>query len=182
MRYRPNPSAAAPNMFAPAGVAAGLLASLVLLGGCSALAGAKALVGLGPSPSRPAWTSLTLAAAPDANADSALAVDIVLVKDQAMLGTLAAMPASRYFGARDSLQRTFPDALTVVPVEITPGQTIRIEPKAFGRERAWAALAFANYANPGEHRLRLSLDGKAYVLLLNAQEFSASEIKQGVAR
>ncbi len=158
-----------------------LLAALSLTG-CGALAGAKALVGLAPSPSRPDWTSVTLAAAADANADSALAVDIVLVKDKAVLESLSAMSAAKYFGARADLQRTFPDGLTVLAFEITPGQLIRLDPARFGKERAWAALAFANYASPGEHRVRLPLDKPGYVLRLNAQEFVASDIQPGKAR
>ena len=155
---------------------------LVTLTGFGALAGARALVGLAPGPAKPDWSSITLAAADDANADSALAVDIVLVKDKAMLESLSAMSAAKYFGARENLQRTFPEALTVLAVEITPGQRIRLDAKRFAKERAWAALAFANYATPGEHRLRLLLDNRGYVLQLDAQEFSAADIKPGSAR
>jgi len=91
------------------------------------------------------------------------------------------MPAARYFVARADLQRTFPEALTVLAIEITPGQVIQLEPKRFGAERAWAALAFANYAAPGEHRARLLLDRGGYVLQLNAQGFVASDIQPGAA-
>ncbi|MFM9436151.1 type VI secretion system protein [Janthinobacterium sp. CG_23.3] len=162
--------------------AAAALVAVAALAGCGAVAGARALVGLAPAPAKPGWTSVTLAAAADANADSALAVDIVLVKDKAMLESLSAMSAAKYFGARENLQRTFPEALTVLAVEITPGQQIRLDAKRFAKERAWAALVFANYAAPGEHRLRLLLDNAGYVLQLNAQEFSASDIKPGSAR
>ncbi|NHZ83176.1 hypothetical protein F2P44_28455 [Massilia sp. CCM 8695] len=161
---------------------AAVLIAVATLAACGAVAGARALVGLAPAPAKPGWTSVTLAAAADANADSALAVDIVLVKDKAMLESLAAMSAAKYFGARADLQRTFPDALSVLPIEITPGQQIRIDGQRFGKQRAWAALVFANYATPGEHRLRLLLDHPGYVLHLNAQEFIASDIKPGSAR
>ncbi|QGZ43382.1 hypothetical protein GO485_28950 [Pseudoduganella flava] len=150
------------------------LLAAAALAGCGALSGAKALVGLAPAPVKPDWANVTLAAAPDANADSALAVDIVLVKDPALLESLSAMSAAKYFGARENLLRTFPDGLTVLAVEITPGQLIRLQPERYRKERAWAALAFANYANPGEHRLRLALDRPSCVLQLNAQEFVAA--------
>ncbi|MCE3603130.1 hypothetical protein LXA47_05860 [Massilia sp. P8910] len=159
-----------------------MLLVVATLAGCGAVAGARALVGLAPAPAKPGWTSVTLAAAADANADSALAVDIVLVKDKAMLESLAAMSAAKYFGARADLQRTFPDSFSVLPIEITPGQQIRIDGQRFAKQRAWAALVFANYATPGEHRLRLLLDNQGYVLHLNAQEFIASDIKPGSAR
>jgi type VI secretion system protein len=164
------------------------LAALVLaaLAGCGALdsmgAAARSLVGAGPHPVKPEWETLVFSAAPDVNANSALAVDVVLVKDKAMLDSLSAMPASRYFAARADLQRTFPDALTVLSIEITPGQVIRLDSGRYAGERAWAALAFANYANPGEHRERLQLDRNAYLLQLNAQGFVAADIKPGAAR
>lgn len=124
-----------------------------------------------PGPVRPAWQSLAFAAASDANADSALAVDVVLVKDKALLDTLSAMSAARYFAARADLVRTYPDALRVLGVEIAPGQMIRVERKHFADERARAALVFANYAAPGEHRLRAPLDAAACLVRLNDQDF-----------
>jgi type VI secretion system protein len=163
-----------------------LLLAAAPLTGCGVLAsvsaGTRALVGLDPSPVKPDWESLTFAAASDANANSALAVDVVLVKDKALLENLSTMSAVRYFAARSDLRRTFPDALTVLAVEITPGQVIRFDGKRFGRERAWAALAFANYASPGEHRTRLELNNNGYLLQLNAQGFVASDIGTGAAR
>jgi type VI secretion system protein len=148
---------------------------LALLAGCSLLGG-------GPKPVEPGWQSLAFAAAGDANANSALAVDVVLVKDKALLETLAAMPASRYFATKADLQRTYPEALTAIGVEITPGQLIQVERKRFRAERAWAALAFANYATPGEHRVRVPLDSSACVLQLNEQEFVVTDSKTGAAR
>jgi type VI secretion system protein len=151
------------------------LALLALPAGCSMFGGA-------PKPVQPVWQQLAFAAAADANDNSALAVDVVLVKDKAMLDTLAAMPAARYFAAKADLQRTYPDALKAIGVEITPGQLIRIERGRFGAERAWAALAFANYAAPGEHRLRVPLDSRACVLRLDAQEFAVTDSPTGPAR
>lgn len=145
------------------------LLSIWLLAGCSMFGG--------PKPVAPAWRSLAFAASRDANANSALAVDVVLVKDKAVLDSLSAMTASRYFAARDDLLRSYPDALTLLAVEITPGQLIRIERKRYDGERAWAALAFANYATPGEHRLRVPLDGKDCLLQLDAQEFAVAGSK-----
>jgi len=152
-----------------------LLAATMVLTGC-------ALIKSEPKPQAPGWQGVTVMAAEDANANSAVAVDIVLVRDQAVLDSLLAMPAARYFAARADLQRTYPDALTVVALEITPGQVIRLDARRFGGQRAWAALAFAHYANPGEHRARLLLDNRGYVLQLNAQGMLATELTPGRAR
>lgn len=159
-----------------------LLVCSLALAGCGALSTVSALVGGGPRAVKPDWNTLALAAAADANTNSALAVDVVLVKDKALLDSLAAMPAAKYFAARADLQKTFPEALTVLAVEITPGQVIRLDGKRYGGERVWAALAFANYANQGEHRERLLLNNDGYVLQLNAQGFVASAVKRGAAR
>jgi len=145
-----------------------------LLAGCSLFGG--------PAPVKPGWASLTLVAAPDANADSALAVDVVLVKDKALLDGLLAMPAARYFAARAGLQRSFPEGVTVLSVEITPGQTIQVAPARFRNEKAWAALAFANYATPGEHRETLLLGHGAYLLQLGPQELAVTGPQAGRLR
>lgn len=153
---------------------AAVLALAALLSACSMFGK--------PKPVRPAWQALAFVAAFDANANSALAVDIVLVKDQVVLETLAAMPAARYFATKADLLRTYPDALTALGVEITPGQLLRIERARFGAERAWAALAFANYATPGEHRARVPLDAGNCLVQLNAQEFVVTDARAGAAR
>lgn len=160
--------------------AARLLAAMLAASGLAACSTLANLAG-GPRPQAPRWQTLALAAADNANGNSALAVDVVLVKDKGVLDSLAAMPAARYFATRADLQRTFPEALTVLAVEITPGQVIQLEQRRFGAERAWAALAFANYGVPGEHRARLLLDRGGYVLQLNAQGFVASDIQPGAA-
>ena len=146
-----------------------------LLAGCGMFGGGE------PKPVRSDWTKLTIVAASDANDNSALAVDVVLVKDKVVLESLLAMPASAYFASRASLQRTYPEGLTVLPVEITPGQKIDIDRARFSAGRYWAALAFANYATPGDHRTRLLLDNDGYVLQLNVQDFVATDSKTGVA-
>jgi len=153
------------------------LSSLLGLLLCASMVAGCGMFGGGPKAAKPGWKSLSLAAAPDANGNSALAVDVVLVKDQAVLGSLLAMPARRWFEARDGLQRTFPEGLTVLSVEITPGQTIRLPRDRFNSGKAWAALAFANYATPGEHRQSLPLTQDQCVLQLDAQDFAAIAVK-----
>lgn len=149
------------------------------LSGCGIVAGTRALIGLDPKPVTPDWKALALRADDDANANSALAVDVVLVKETAMLDSLLAMPSSKWFSSRSDLQRSFPDALTVYPYELVPGQVIKLNSKLWDGQKAWAALVFASYTTPGEHRQRLLLNNGGYVVQLGAQGFSASEIKAG---
>jgi type VI secretion system protein len=180
------PSGVFGNDSFPVRAAAALLCLVFLLSGCgafsSAVSGTKAALGIGPRPVAPDWKTLLITAATNANANSAVAVDLVLVKDTAMLESLLTMSAAKWFAMRSDLQRTFPEALTVYPYELVPTQLIRMDEKQFGRERVWAALVFANYSSPGEHRARLLLNTAGYVVQLNAQSFNASEIKTGAAQ
>jgi type VI secretion system protein len=166
--------------------AGALLCLAFIVSGCgafsSAVSGTKAALGIGPRPVAPDWKTLLITAAGNANANSAVAVDLVLVKDVAMLESLLTMSAAKWFAMRSDLQRTFPEALSVYPYELVPTQLIRMEEKQFGRERVWAALVFARYASPGEHRARLLLNTAGYVVQLNAQSFNASEVKTGAAQ
>jgi type VI secretion system protein len=170
----------------PARAVGVLLCLVFILSGCgafsSAVSGTKAALGIGPRPVTPDWKTLLITAAGNANANSAVAVDLVLVKDVAMLESLLTMSAAKWFAMRSDLQRTFPEALTVYPYELVPTQLIRMDEKQFGRERVWAALVFANYSSPGEHRARLLLNTAGYVVQLNTQSFNASEVKPGTAQ
>jgi type VI secretion system protein len=144
---------------------------------CACMVAGCGMFGGGPKAVKPGWDSVNVTAAPDANGNSALAVDVVLVKERAVLESLMAMPAKRWFEARDGLQRTYPEGLTVLSAEITPGQTIRFARERFKGDKAWAALAFANYATPGEHRQSLPLKQDQCVLQLDAQDFAAITVK-----
>ncbi|HAT33628.1 MAG TPA: hypothetical protein DCW29_23140, partial [Janthinobacterium sp.] len=152
------------------------------LAGCGAISGARALMGLDPAPVKPDWKTLLISAADDANGNSAVAVDVVLVKDKAVLESLQTMPAAKWFAMRADLRRTFPDAFTVYPYELVPTQSIRLEAAQFSGQRAWAAFVFANYAIPGEHRARLPLNGAGYVVQLGAQGFQVGAIGAGAAQ
>ena len=151
-----------------------LVVMLVILILCVAGCG---MFGGGPKPVKPAWKTLALVAAPDANGNSALAVDVVLVRDSKLLDTLLVLPAAKYFAATASLQRSYPDQMSVLPFEITPGQKIDVERTRFKDGKVWAVLAFANYATPGEHRARLALDQDHLVIDLATDDFAAPPAK-----
>jgi type VI secretion system protein len=144
-----------------------LLMLLWSLAGCG-------LFGGGPKAVKPGWKALSLVATEEVNANSALAVDIVLVRDSKLLDLLLAMPAAKYFSASSALQRSYPGQMAVLAYEITPGQRIDIPRASFSGDKVWAALAFANYATPGEHRARLQLDPDQLSLRFDADDFSAT--------
>jgi type VI secretion system protein len=159
-----------------------MLMASALLPGCGVVAGTRSLLGLGPAPVAPSWQTLLLRADADAGANSALAVDVVLVKDTAVLSALLAMPAATWFATRDDVRRSYPEALTVYSYELVPAQHLPLDKKLWRAEKAWAALVYVSYAGAGEHRARLLLDAPAYVVQLGKQGFSVTDIKPGAAQ
>ncbi len=163
-----------------------VLAASLSLAACSSItkltdsimsAGAE-LVGAGkPHPTAPSWKSVTIAAAADANQNSPVALDLVFVRDPALVESLSATPAAKWFATRGDTQRTFPDALGVVSVEVVPGQTLRLTDPAQIHQHALAILAFAAYASPGEHRERLQPKGEAFLLQLGPKGFTSSDLQ-----
>lgn len=149
------------------------LAGACLLAGCGMFGGPKAV--------KPDWKTLRVVTAIDANNNSPLAIDLVLITDRALVDGVSALTAAEYFAARDDMRRSQPDALLVQSLELPPGQTFEVDPKAFRAKKGWAALMFANYGTPGAHRYRLQLDSRGYRLQLNAQDALLIDIKTGAA-
>lgn len=144
-----------------------------MLAGCGMFGGPKAV--------KPDWRTLRVVTAPDANNNSPLAIDVVLITDRALVDGVSALTAAQYFAARDDMRRSQPDALVVQSLELVPGQSFEIDPKPFRANKGWAALMFANYGTPGAHRFRLQLDSSGYLLSLNAQDALLVDRKTGAA-
>jgi type VI secretion system protein len=160
---------------------------LLLLVACTQLAGCDTVSSLtkavlAPRATTPDWRGVTITAADDANQNSPVAVDLVFVRDQALLDTLATTPAARWFTSRGDIVKSFPEGVGVLSYELVPRQSIRVPEEAFAKQRAFGVLAFASYPPPGEHRLRLKLDAEAYLVQLGATGFKASEVKPSAAR
>ena len=153
----------------------GAMAALPWLGGCaSALASLGGLVGIAVA-RPPSWESLVVSADRGANRDTPTAVDIVLVRDKALVDPMASMPAARWFATRQDLIRTHPQGITVINLEVVPSQAVRVARTAWADSRALASLVFADYPTPGDHRERLLLDHPGYVVQLSAAGFKATD-------
>ncbi|MFP6562201.1 hypothetical protein WJ542_28455 [Paraburkholderia sp. B3] len=143
-------------------------------GGLAALA-ALAVWGLaGCSASLPKVEvdTLAIAVSTQANLDTPIAVDAVLVRNPQLLDALLGLPSSKWFAQRDQWRRDHPDDLAVVSYEVVPGQQIAATPFAFGGKRGAGVVVFANYQTPGAHRVRLDMGPANALLLLGDQDLS----------
>jgi len=153
------------------------------LAGCSTITGAvkgavnKAMNLVTFKGTRLAWTDVVIAADRGANLNSAVAVDIVLVLDEAALEKLAALPASKWFQTRADMLRTFPGTYIYRSWEVAPGQTLRLRGDDFGTPSVVGVFVFADYLTPGEHRMRVEQLQDGIIVQLGAREFSVSPFK-----
>lgn len=120
------------------------------------------------------WSDVTLSAAPGANQNSPIAVDVVLVHEDDMLKRLAELPAAKWFEVRTDLRKTFPKSLSYRTWELVPGQTIPVAGESFGSPRVVGVLIYADYATPGAHRLRVETLKGAIVVRFDNQNFDVS--------
>ncbi len=142
-----------------------MVCAVLLLGGCSTVNSV-----LFPPGVKPDWDSLSLYIDPAANRDFPMAVDVVLVTDEALAKRISGMKAADWFGARDGLRKTQGGELDILSLELPPGESLTLPGKRFSNRRVFAALIFADYFTGGEHSARLeALTGKIAV------EFGATD-------
>jgi type VI secretion system protein len=138
--------------------------TLPLLTACSTPAW---LCTLPPGPSK-----VTLFAEPDANQDSAIAVDLVFVSDKLAAQQLSGLSAAKYFALRSQLLRDYPGSLQVRSWEIAPGQIVRNASTNPSCNRV-QTLLFARYQTPGDHRQ--ALNGRNTItVILGSHDFTLS--------
>lgn len=132
---------------------------LLLLGGVLLLA-----AGCG-SPVR--TRAFAVQVAPEANDRSPVPVALVVVYDPSLLETVAALTARDWFRQREQLARDFPGGFTALSWEFVPGQRVPLQPVRFRHRRARGAFVFADYAAPGDHRIRIDPYRRVTIRLLD---------------
>lgn len=141
-----------------------------------ALAGvvlAAAMAGCSSTDPRIKTRTLEIEVAPKANADNAVAVDLVLVHDTTLLPALTEMAAAAWFKNRDQLKLANPTGLEVQSFEVIPGQKGPRTAITGRGSDAVGAFVFANYDSAGPHRARI--DGLPAVLLrLGEKDFAVA--------
>lgn len=113
--------------------------------------------------------------APDANEDSAVAVDLVFVYDKKLLDTLLKMPATEWFQKREQIKKDYGNAVAVEKWEWVPGQQIdRISvPYRAGARRV---VLFADYGTEGDHRATADPQ-EPFKLVLGSRDFSVEKLQ-----
>lgn len=99
------------------------------------------------------FESVSLTAVEAANDNTPVAVDLLLVRDQALVDKLLALTAAQWFQQRAQFEADYPKDLSVYGWEIVPGQTL--EDKIPSTPPAWAGIVFTSYHTAGAHRLRV---------------------------
>jgi type VI secretion system protein len=131
-----------------------------------------------PSGAKLDWESVTLSIAAGANRDYPIAIDMVLVSDEALAQRLLGMSARDWFSARSGLRKTYPDVLSVDSLELAPGESLTVPGKRWSGRRVAAAVVFADYLVPGPHLVRIeSLRGRIQ-LAFGANEFNAYSLEK----
>lgn len=113
--------------------------------------------------------TLSIESQADANAGNAIAVDVVLVLDAGLEGELLKLPARDWFRKRAQIGRDNPGGLMVRSWELVPGQSVPKRPMET-QKRVTAAVIYADYGTPGDHRLRLGRTDNVVRVLLQASD------------
>lgn len=129
-----------PTRFGAAGL---LLACSAVLGGC----------GLFSAPPKLTLGDVRVRTAPDANRNSPVMMDVVLVSDEELTQRLMA-PDGKWFPDGPLLAASYPQALRVYRCEFPPSSELTLPPELFDGRRALAVFVFAGLAD-GERRARI---------------------------
>lgn len=135
---------------------------LLLTGGCSST----------PQPVKEVFMhGIQLIANPQANENTAIAVDFVISYNADLTNTLMQLSAFKYFDQKKQLLRDNPDTLQVLSWEIVPGQALAPTYVTYTGPYPQAGIFFANYLSPGDHRIRAGKQTDVYILL-GKEDFS----------
>ena len=132
-----------------------ILAAQLILCGCGITKAPKAIY-LRTRSLAGGSLDVTVKIAEDANQNSPIAVELMVVYDEELMARLLKMTASQWFAERDQIRRDYKDGEGFdswgwewVPGQKIPVQELPLKPSAQG------ALVFADYAVPGTHRFRI---------------------------
>ena len=120
------------------------------------------------------WDLVSLTTAASSNRDFPVAVDIVLVMDEALARKISTMKASDWFASRAGFIKANPGGLDIESLELVPGATITLPGKRFSEKRVFLAVIMADYFTSGEHNVRVDTFKGKLSIELGATDFSVS--------
>lgn len=120
----------------------------------------------------------------DANQNSAISVDLVIVYDEEVEKMLSKLTAAKYFATSQQLRLDNPTLLDIWHWELVPGQIVQDFEPPQEQGDAFAAFVFANYLTPGDHRLKVAPTGVVKILLqknnlINLAAYDVHEMRSG---
>lgn len=120
---------------------------------------------------------VTLVAAPDANNDFPVAVDLVAVTEAEFAQALAETPARTWFQQRESFLSNNANLIDVKSFELVPGQTMDEISYSWGDRRSYSAIfVFANFMQSGTHRARIDqIDAPTIILGSNTLKLESRD-------
>lgn len=131
--------------------AAAVVAAAAAFAGCPK--GPKVITKRLPGGPKESRIEVSVRVAPNANGGNPVALDLLLVSDKELLKELQKMSAADWFEKRAQFILDHPKEsdLSVTRWEWVPGQVVRLDDVAVASE-VRAAVVYANYFSPGEHR------------------------------
>ena len=113
----------------------------------------------------------------NANTNSPIALDVVLVYNEDLLKQLIKMPSREWFEKREQIKRDHiqGDGLDYWAWEFVPGQNVDTQILPF-KPKAKGGIVFANYFTPGDHRFRID-PFKDFIIHLNEKVFTVELAK-----
>jgi len=145
------------GLLLPSTLCAALLAGLAL--SCGAASATRSMFG-GRLP-------FHVTIAPDANDNSAVAVDLVVVYDARLVEPLLKLSASAWFAQKRQFLKDHPSQVEVHGWEWVPGQEVG-DPSIAYRAGARKLVLFVDYGTEGEHRAALQPQQPFNLVLGNA--------------
>jgi len=101
------------------------------------------------------FESIKIIVAPNANQNSAIAVDLVFAYDNSFVGILEKINAKDWFEEKKGYRLNFSTGFDVVSWELVPGQTAPKKPNPEKAKKALGVFIFAKYISKGVHRARI---------------------------
>ena len=102
---------------------------------------------------------------PNANQDTPVAMDVIVVYEEALVQSLFKLSAAQYFSQKFQIIRDNPGQMDIFSYEVVPGQNVDPRSITLSRPIPFGGVVFANYLTPGDHRIRIGKEIAAKITL-----------------